>query len=296
MYVYCAIMMVILKSFVGQRVVAKKEDRFLTCAYLGPLLFIASTVCWMCVITIPMAKLNYKLVRHLMQHPLTLRFHSSPTGVHPSGKPTVILLCTYQAIGFQYYKYTYEGVNIIFINLISLVLFVIFDEYVIHHHFPDSFIASPMMIFTLSLGSVIPLSYFIGMGISSVSAQTSMAVGSVINATFGSIIEIILYAIALMGGKSALVEGSLIGSILVGVLLLPGCSMVSGGIKRKEQKFNAKSAGVTSTMLIMALIGALSPTLFYQMFGSVSSILYYYYFILHKKKITSKKPSIFLSI
>ncbi|KAG2217184.1 hypothetical protein INT45_013196, partial [Circinella minor] len=235
---------------------------------IGPLLFVASTVCWMCVITIPMAKLNYKLVRHLMQHPLTLRFHSSPTGVHPSGKPTVILLCTYQAIGFQYYKYTYEGVNIIFINLISLVLFVIFDEYVIHHHFPDSFIASPMMIFALSLGSVIPLSYFIGMGISSVSAQTSMAVGSVINATFGSIIEIILYAIALMGGKSALVEGSLIGSILVGVLLLPGCSMVSGGIKRKEQKFNAKSAGVTSTMLIMALIGALSPTLFYQMFGS----------------------------
>ncbi|KAI9252827.1 Sodium/calcium exchanger protein-domain-containing protein [Phascolomyces articulosus] len=235
---------------------------------IGPLLFIASTICWMCVITIPMAKLNYKLVRHLMQHPLTMRFHSSPTGVHPSGKPTVILLCTYQAIGFQYYKYTYEGVNIIFINLISLVLFVIFDEYVIHHHFPDSFIASPMMIFTLSLGSVIPLSYFIGMGISSVSAQTSMAVGSVINATFGSIIEIILYAIALMGGKSALVEGSLIGSILVGVLLLPGCAMVSGGIKKKEQKFNAKSAGVTSTMLIMALIGALSPTLFYQMFGS----------------------------
>ncbi|KAI8142861.1 Sodium/calcium exchanger protein-domain-containing protein [Fennellomyces sp. T-0311] len=235
---------------------------------VGPLLFIASTVCWMCVITIPMAKLNYKLVRHLMQHPLTLRFHSSPTGVHPSGKPTVILLCTYQAIGFQYYKYTYEGVNIIFINLISLVLFVIFDEYVIRHHFPDSLIASPMAIFTLSLGSVIPLSYFIGMGISSVSAQTSMAVGSVINATFGSIIEIILYAIALMGGKSALVEGSLIGSILVGVLLLPGCSMVSGGIKRKEQKFNAKSAGVTATMLILAIIGALAPTLFYQMYGS----------------------------
>lgn len=96
-----------------------------------------------------------------------------------------------------------------------------------------------------------------------------MAVGSVINATFGSIIEIILYGIALMGGKSALVEGSLIGSILVGVLLLPGLAMIAGGFKRKEQRFNAKSAGVTSTMLIMAIIGALSPTLFYQMFGTV---------------------------
>lgn len=215
---------------------------------IGPLLLITSTICWMCVITIPMSKLTYRLFRHMRRHPLSLRFPSGPfraSELHPSAgqPPAVILLCTYQAIGLQYYKYTYEGINIIFINLLSLVFFVIFDEYVLRHHFPDSFIASPFLIFVLSLGSVIPLSYFIGMGVSSVSAQTSMAVGAVINATFGSIIEIILYAIALMGGKSTLVEGSLIGSILVGVLLLPGSAMVGGGIKRKEQKFNAKSAG-----------------------------------------------------
>lgn len=47
-----------------------------------------------------------------------------------------------------------------------------------------------------------------------------------------------------MSGKSALVEGALIGSLMAGVLLLPGCSMVSGGVKRKEQRFNAKSAGM----------------------------------------------------
>ena len=111
------------------------------------------------------------------------------------------------------------------------------------------------------------------MGVSSVSAQSSMGVGAVINATFGSIIEIILYAVALIGGKSELVEGALIGSFLAGVLLMPGCSMLSGAVKQKEQRFNAKSAGVTSTMLIMAIIGALTPTLFYQMFGSVSIIL-----------------------
>jgi Ca2+/H+ antiporter len=46
--------------------------------------------------------------------------------------------------------------------------------------------------------------------------------------------------------------------------------MCSGALKRKEQKFNAKSAGVTSTMLIMAIIGTLTPTMFYQTYGSVS--------------------------
>ncbi|KAL0093915.1 Sodium/calcium exchanger protein-domain-containing protein [Phycomyces blakesleeanus] len=244
---------------------------FLFVGIIAPLLLLVSTICWMCVITIPMAKLNYILMRHLRRHPLSLRFKSSRSGSHQLGvnhQPTVILLCTYQAFGLQYYKYTYDGINIIFINLLSLVFFVIFDEYILKKHWPDAPITSPAVVFALSLGSVIPLSYFIGMGVSSVSAQSSMGVGAVINATFGSIIEIILYAVALMRGKSSLVEGSLIGSILAGVLLMPGCSMISAGVKRKEQRFNAKSAGVTSTMLIMAIIGALSPTLFYQMFGS----------------------------
>ncbi|KAG1459802.1 hypothetical protein G6F56_006082 [Rhizopus delemar] len=236
-------------------------------ALICPTLLLVSSICWMCVVTVPMAKLNYILVRHLRRHPLSLRFRSNnaPVGAH---HPTVILLCTYQAFGWQYYKYTYDGINIMFINLLPLVFFVILDDYVLKSHWPHSFITSPHFIFGMSLASVIPLSYFIGMGVSSISAQSSMGLGAVINATFGSIIEIILYAAALMAGKSSLVEGSLIGSILAGVLLLPGCSMISGAVKRKEQKFNAKSAGVTGTMLIMAIIGALSPTLFYQFFGS----------------------------
>ncbi|ORX54087.1 hypothetical protein DM01DRAFT_1390407 [Hesseltinella vesiculosa] len=236
---------------------------------IAPLLMVVSTICWFCVITIPMAKLNYLLVRHLRRHPLSLRFKSSPSGqLAATGKPTVILLCTYQAVGWQYYKYTYDGINIIFINLLPLVFFVIFDDFVLKNHLPDLWICSPKLLFILSLVSVIPLSYFIGMGVSSISAQSSMGLAAAINATFGSIIEIILYSVALMNGKSRLVEGSLIGSFLAGVLLMPGMSMISGSVKRKEQRFNAKSAGVTATMLIMAIIGSLTPTLFYQMFGS----------------------------
>ncbi|CAG8794817.1 1043_t:CDS:2, partial [Racocetra fulgida] len=97
-------------------------------------------------------------------------------------------------------------------------------------------------IFAISLVSVVPLSYFIGMAVASISAQSSAGLGAVVNATFGSIIEIILYSIALTLGEGKLAEGSIIGSLLCGVLLLPGLSMISGGLKRKEQKFNAKSA------------------------------------------------------
>lgn len=198
-----------------------------------------------------------------------------------SGPRSTVLLCTYRAMGVQYLKYTVGGVNIIFVNLLPLILFVIVDDFyllpavekMIDRGHPPShlvqFITSQGLIFFLSLASVIPLSYFIGMAVASISAQSSIGMGAVINATFGSIIEIILYSIALMEGKGRLVEGSIVGSILAGVLLMPGLSMCSGALKRKEQKFNAKSAGVTSTMLIMATIGTLTPTMFYQIYGSV---------------------------
>ncbi|WVN85581.1 calcium/proton exchanger [Cryptococcus depauperatus CBS 7841] len=291
---------------------------------VAPVMLFVCILCWSFVITIPMAKLSWKLINLLWYRPLEINFRSAPkipvpspsnhldgapqssdgsasatvTGDSPttftlkrarltagqvaptSGPTSTVLLCTYRAVGLQYYKYTVGGVNILFINLLPLVFFTIVDGLLIlpaverneHLGRPISpflrFITSQALIFILALASVIPLSYFIGMAVASISAQSSIGMGAVINATFGSIIEIILYSIALTQGKGRLVEGSIIGSILAGVLLMPGASMCSSALKRKEQKFNAKSAGVTSTMLIMAIIGTLTPTMFYQTYGS----------------------------
>jgi Ca2+/H+ antiporter len=38
--------------------------------------------------------------------------------------------------------------------------------------------------------------------------------------------------------------------------------MFSGGLKRKEQVFSAKAAGVSTTMLVLAVMGVFSPTIF----------------------------------
>ncbi|TBU24061.1 hypothetical protein BD309DRAFT_1077685 [Dichomitus squalens] len=286
---------------------------------IAPLLLLVSLVCWFFIFTIPMARLNWALIKHLYEHPTSIRFCAAPIIpiVHedevvregeegrdveatpvafkharlsagqaaPSGSPTsTVLLCTYRAWGWKYYKYTVGGVNIIFVNLLPFVLFAILDGIVLlplverreHQgkHVPAflAFITSRALIFVMSLASVIPLSYFIGMAVASISAQSSIGMGAVINATFGSIIEIILYGIALTQSKGHLVEGSIVGSLLAGVLLMPGMSMVSGALRRKELKFNAKSAGVTSMLLIMAFIGTIAPTLFYQTYGSFELI------------------------
>lgn len=241
--------------------------------WLAPLLLFVCVVSWLLVFTMPMSRITGLLFSHLRRHPLSLSFHSHKHYNRRSDIPAGnILLCSYRAVGRKYYKYTVDGTNIFFINLMAVVLFVIIDEFAISKAIgSDYFIASPGFIFGLALLSIIPLAYFIGQAVASISAQSSMGVGAAINAFFSTIVEIYLYCIALSQGKGKLVEGSVIGSVLAGVLLMPGLSMCSGALKRKTQKFNIKSAGVTSTMLLFAVFGAFAPTLFYQIYGSVTT-------------------------
>jgi Ca2+:H+ antiporter len=185
-----------------------------------------------------------------------------------------ILLCTYRAAGTRYWKYTIDGTNIFLINLLGVVLFVILDYFLLDKFMGlQSWLTHPGLIFTLALFSIIPLAYFIGQAVASISAQSSMGLGAAINAFFSTVVEVYLYCVALTEGKAQLVEGSIIGSIFAGILFLPGLSMCFGAIKRKTQRFNVKSAGVTSTMLLFAVIAAFGPTLFYQVYGSVSVVI-----------------------
>ncbi|KAF8473125.1 Sodium/calcium exchanger protein-domain-containing protein [Kalaharituber pfeilii] len=243
---------------------------FFTWFYLvvAPLLLLVSLICWWLVFTIPMAKVTSHLFSHLRRHPLALSFHSTASARSSSRNPS-ILLCTYRAVGWKYYKYTIDGTNIFFINHMSVVVFVIIDHYVLAQYIGlKNFFTESATIFFLALSSVIPLAYFIGQAVASISAQSSMGMGATINAFFSTIVEVFLYIVALDEGKGRLVEGSIVGSILAGVLFMPGLSMCSGAIVRKTQRFNARSAGVTSTMLLFAIIGAFAPTLFYQIYGT----------------------------
>jgi Ca2+:H+ antiporter len=236
-----------------------------------PALLLVSGLCWFMVFTIPMGKVTLLLFDHLRRHPLALSFHSDSGNARRPGESSSILLCTYRAVGLKYWKYTIDGTNIFLINLLGLVAFTIFDYWVLDVALGLKIqITDQYFVFTLALLSIIPLAYFIGQAVASISAQSSMGVGATINAFFSTIVEVFLYCVALKEGKAQLVEGSIIGSIFAGILFLPGLSMFFGAFKRKTQRFNVKSAGVTSTMLLFAIIAAFGPTLFYQIYGSVS--------------------------
>lgn len=247
---------------------------------IAPLLLTASLICWFLVFWIPMGKVTLILFYHLRRHPLALSFHyDTAYSRSASSHSSSVLLCTYRAVGLKYWKYTIDGTNIFLINLIGVVLFAIFDYWVLDVTLGLKIgLVSPGFVFALALFSIIPLAYFIGQAVASISAQSSMGVGAAINAFFSTIVEVFLYCVALNQGKGRLVEGSIIGSIFAGILFLPGLSMCFGAIQRKTQRFNVKSAGVTSTMLLFAVIAAFAPTLFYQIYGSVSMATLFNYF------------------
>lgn len=239
---------------------------------LQPIFSLIWAFCWLAVFTIPMAKVISTLTDHLRRHPLAIFFKFDSSKPLPSDKlwkNSNILICTYRSSGLHYYKYTVEGTNIFFINLMVVVLFTIFSFFVLKDFLGfETLLTDELFIFGLCLLSIIPLAYFIGQAVASISAQSSMGVGAVINAFFSTIVEIFLYCVALNQHKGSLVEGSLIGSILGAVLLLPGLSMCSGAFIRKTQRYNPASAGVSSTMLLFSISTMFAPTVFHEIYGS----------------------------
>jgi Ca2+:H+ antiporter len=236
---------------------------------VAPLMLLVSMICWFMVFWIPMGRVTLILFYHLRKRPLSLTFHRDVSYARSSTKPSSIIICTYRAVGTRYWKYTIDGTNIFLINFLAVVVFVILDYFILDLALGlHIWLTSPALMFILALISIIPLAYFIGQAVASISAQSSMGMGAAVNAFFSTVVEVYLYCIALNEGKGQLVEGSIIGSIFAGILLLPGLSMCFGAIKRKTQRFNVKSAAATSTMLLFAVIAAFGPTLFYKIYGS----------------------------
>src|SRR5438270_8114695 len=62
-----------------------------------------------------------------------------------------------------------------------------------------------------------------------------------------------------------LVKASITGSIIGNILLVLGMSILAGGAKYQTQSFNRTAAGMGSTLLALASVGLLLPTLHYEL-------------------------------
>lgn len=126
---------------------------------------------------------------------------------------------------------------------------------------------STQAVFLTSALGLIPLAGLLGEATEQLAERTGPKVGGFLNATLGNAAELIITIVALGAGQFELVRASIVGSILGNLLLILGLSMFLGGLKNGLQRFDRDLAGLSSTMMALAVIGLSVPTLFFNLHG-----------------------------
>lgn len=120
--------------------------------------------------------------------------------------------------------------------------------------------APPLLVFSSNFLALLPLALILGEITEDLAVRFGDAIGGLLNATFGNVVEMILGLAALSQGLYSVVAASLLGSILSNLLLVLGCCFLFGGLRHKIQLFNALANKVSSSLLFLASIAIIIPT------------------------------------
>jgi Ca2+:H+ antiporter len=125
------------------------------------------------------------------------------------------------------------------------------------------FHAPALAVFLTACLGVLPLAGYMGEATEHLAHRSGPTIGGLLNATFGNAAELIISIVALRAGLVGLVKASITGSILGNLLLILGLSLVVGGVRRNELRFNRVNAGMSAGMLSLAVVALVLPALFH---------------------------------
>jgi Ca2+:H+ antiporter len=124
-------------------------------------------------------------------------------------------------------------------------------------------LSNPTALFICSAIAIVPVAGWIGRATEALAARMGEGWGGLLNATFGNAAELIIAGIALQKGLISVVKASITGSIIGNILLVLGLSILLGGVKHKEQRFNKTGARTIGVSLSLAAIALVIPTVFH---------------------------------
>jgi Ca2+:H+ antiporter len=126
-----------------------------------------------------------------------------------------------------------------------------------------------LWIFIASCVAILPLAGLMGRATENLADSLGPALGGLLNATFGNAAELIIALLALHHGKVAIVKASITGSILGNILLVLGMAILAGGMRHSRQTFNRTAAGLGSTLMALAAVALLIPSVYYYLVESL---------------------------
>lgn len=124
--------------------------------------------------------------------------------------------------------------------------------------------ASPTWVFLASCLAILPLAGLMGEATEHLTHHTGPGIGGLLNASFGNAAELIIAFMALRAGEIEIVKASLTGSIIGNILMVLGLAMLLGGWKRKELSFSKIAAESGSSMMVLAVVALVIPSIYAQ--------------------------------
>jgi Ca2+:H+ antiporter len=118
----------------------------------------------------------------------------------------------------------------------------------------------PLLTFVLAAIALVPLAGVIGEATEVLAERLGSTLGGLLNATFGNAAELIIGLFALAAGLQDVVRAAIAGSVIGNSLLVLGTSMLVGGWRHRLQRFNAAAAGQYASLLALAVVGLVIPT------------------------------------
>jgi len=118
-------------------------------------------------------------------------------------------------------------------------------------------------LFAVSGLAIIPLAGWMGKSTDHLATRFGPGIGGLLNATFGNAAELIIALMALSRGLTSIVKASITGSIIGNALLVLGVSVLVGGWRCPQQRFNTTAIRVSATTLLLATVALIVPTVFH---------------------------------
>ncbi|KFY50979.1 hypothetical protein V496_09059 [Pseudogymnoascus sp. VKM F-4515 (FW-2607)] len=127
-----------------------------------------------------------------------------------------------------------------------------------------------LVIFILSYIAMVPSANLVGFAGQEFSRKLPRVLGVLMETTFGSIVEIVLFMVLLTRGEYHVIQAAILGSILATMLLCLGLCFFAGGLRRDEQTFDEAISEVGNGLLLIAGLGLVVPTAFHNALKSTT--------------------------
>ncbi|KAI1297989.1 Ca2+ transporter [Xylaria venustula] len=121
--------------------------------------------------------------------------------------------------------------------------------------------------FALAYIAMVPPANLIGFAGSELARKMPHMLGVLTETTIGSIVEIVLFLVLLLGTgndtKYPIIRAAILGSILATMLLCLGLCFFAAGLRRESATFDSALSEVGTGLLLMAGLGLAIPTIFW---------------------------------